>query len=113
LAAVGIYGVLSSLVSQRTQEIGIRMALGAQVRDVLTMILAEGFRLVALGVMIGAAAGVALSRWLSSLFFAVDPASPITYAEVSLVMIAIALIACYLPAVRAARINPMTALRYE
>jgi predicted permease len=113
LASIGIYGVLSSLVTQRTQEIGIRMALGAQMRDVLGMILSEGFRLVALGVVIGVAAGIALSRYLSSLFFAVSPASPATYVEVSLLMLVIALVACYLPAARAARVNPMVALRYE
>lgn len=113
IASIGIYGVLSSLVTQRTQEIGIRMALGAQMRDVLGMILSEGFRLVALGVVIGVAAGVALSRYLSSLFFAVNPTSPATYVEVSLLMLVIALVACYLPAARAARVNPMVALRYE
>lgn len=113
LASIGIYGVLSSLVTQRTQEIGIRMALGAQMRDVLGMILSEGFRLVALGVVIGVAAGVALSRYLSSLFFAVSPANPATYVEVSLLMLVIALVACYFPAARAARVNPMVALRYE
>jgi putative ABC transport system permease protein len=113
LAVIGIYGVLSSLVSQRTQEIGIRMALGAQMRDVLTMILSEGFRLVLLGVAIGVAGGVGLSRYLSSLFFGVSPASPVTYLEVSLLMLGIALIACFLPAARAAKVNPMTALRYE
>jgi putative ABC transport system permease protein len=113
LAATGIYGVLSSLVSQRTQEIGIRMALGAQMRDVLGLILAEGFRLVALGLIIGIATGMALSRWLSSLFFAVNPTSPMAYAVVAFIMIVIAILACYLPAARAARVNPMTALRYE
>ena len=113
LAVIGIYGVLSSLVSQRTQEIGIRMALGAQMRDVLRMVLGEGFRLVMLGVAIGIAGGIALSRYLSSLFFAVNPANPITYLEVSLLMLGIALLACFVPAARAARVNPMTALRYE
>jgi putative ABC transport system permease protein len=113
LASVGIYGVLSSLVSQRTQEIGIRMALGAQMRDVLNMVLSEGFRLVLLGVVIGTTGGFALSRYLSSLFFAVNPTSATTYVEVSLLMLGIALVACYLPAARAARVNPMIALRYE
>ena len=75
LASIGLFGVLASLVSQRTQEIGIRMALGAQTRDVLTLILGEGFRMVALGVVIGVAAGVALSRYLASLFFGVSPAN--------------------------------------
>ena len=82
-------------------------------RDVLRMVLGEGFRLIVLGVVIGIAGGVALSRYLSSLFFAVDPANPITYLEVSLLMVGVALLACFLPAARAARVNPMTALRYE
>jgi putative ABC transport system permease protein len=89
------------------------MALGAQMRDVLRMVLGEGFRLVMLGVAIGIAGGIALSRYLSSLFFAVNPANPITYLEVSLLMLGIALLACFVPAARAARVNPMTALRYE
>jgi putative ABC transport system permease protein len=113
LATVGIYGVLSSLVSQRTQEIGIRMALGAQKRDVLRMVLGEGFRLVALGVLIGVAGGIALNRFLSSLLFGVSAANPATYVEAALLMIGIALLACYIPAARASRVNPMVALRYE
>jgi predicted permease len=113
LASIGLFGVLASLVSQRTHEIGIRMALGAQSRDVLRMVVGEGLLLVFLGVAIGVGAGVALSRSLSSLFFGVSPANPATYLEVALLMIAIALIACLLPAWRATRVNPMTALRYE
>jgi putative ABC transport system permease protein len=113
LASIGLFGVLASLVSQRTQEIGIRMALGAQPRDVLRMVAGEGLRLVLLGVVIGVGAGVALSRYLASLFFGVSPASPATYVEVALLMIAIALIACLFPALRAVRVNPMVALRYE
>jgi putative ABC transport system permease protein len=113
LTSIGLFGVLSSLVSQRTQEIGIRMALGAQTKDVLSMVLAEGFRMVLLGIVIGVAAGVALSRYLASLFFGVSPASPGTYLQVALVMISIALVACFLPAWRAIRVNPMVALRYE
>jgi putative ABC transport system permease protein len=113
LASIGLFGVLSSLVSQRTQEIGIRMALGAQTRDVLGMVLGEGFRMVVLGVIIGVAGGIALSRYLSSLFFGVSPANPATYVEVALLMIGIALLACFLPAWRAIRVNPMVALRYE
>lgn len=113
LASIGLFGVLSSLVSQRTQEIGIRMALGAQTRDVLSMVLGEGFRMVLLGVIIGVAAGVALSRYLASLFFGVSPANPGTYLQVALLMMSIALVACLLPAWRAIRVNPMEALRYE
>jgi putative ABC transport system permease protein len=113
LASIGLFGVLSSLVSQRTQEIGIRMALGAQTKDVLGMVLGEGFRMVVLGVTIGVAGGIALSRYLSSLFFGVSPANPATYVEVALFMLGIALVACLLPAWRAIRVNPMVALRYE
>jgi putative ABC transport system permease protein len=113
LASIGLFGVLTSLVSQRTQEIGIRMALGAQSKDVLRMVLGEGFQMVVLGVIIGVAGGLALSRYLSSLFFGVSPASPGTYVEVALLMIGIALVACLLPAWRAIRVNPMVALRYE
>jgi predicted permease len=113
LAAIGLFGVLSSLVRQRTQEIGIRMALGAQSKDVLRMVLGEGFRMVLLGVVIGVGAGIGLSRYLASLFFGVSPGNPATYLEVALVMMSIALIACVLPAWRAIRVNPMVALRYE
>jgi len=113
LASIGLFGVLSSLVSQRTQEIGIRMALGAQTKDVLGMVLGEGLRMVVLGVIVGVGGGIALSRYLSSLFFGVSPASPTTYIEVALVMTGIALVACLLPAWRAIRVNPMVALRYE
>ncbi|HEX4630437.1 MAG TPA: ABC transporter permease [Chthoniobacterales bacterium] len=113
LASIGLFGVLTSLVGQRTQEIGIRMALGAQSKDVLRLVVGEGVRLVFLGVVIGVGAGIALSRYLASLFFGVSPANPATYLEVALLMIGIALIACLLPALRAIRVNPMTALRYE
>lgn len=113
LSSIGLFGVLTSLVGQRTQEIGIRMALGAQSKDVLRMVVGEGVRLVLLGVVIGVGAGIALSRYLASLFFGVSPANPVTYMEVALLMIGIALIACLLPALRAIRVNPMTALRYE
>jgi ABC-type antimicrobial peptide transport system permease subunit len=113
LASIGLFGVLSSLVNQRTQEIGIRMALGAQTKDVLGMVLGEGFRMVGLGVIIGVAGGIALSRYLSSLFFGVSPASAATNLEVALLMIGIALVACLLPAWRAIRVNPMLGLLYE
>jgi len=113
LASVGLYGVLASLVTQRTQEIGIRMALGAQRGDVLRLILIEGARMVFLGLTIGLAAGMALTRYLSSLFFGISPADGGTYLEVALGMVAIALMACLLPAWRALRVNPMVSLRYE
>src|SRR5439155_3627 len=104
LASIGLFGVLASLVSQRTQEIGIRMALGAQTKDVLGMVLSEGFRMVALGVIIGVAGGIALSWYLSGLFFGVSATNPATYIEVALLMIVIALVACLLPAWRAVRV---------
>ncbi|MGZ5003343.1 MAG: ABC transporter permease, partial [Chthoniobacterales bacterium] len=113
LASVGLYGVLSSLVAQRTQEIGIRMALGAQTRDVLRLIFLEGTRMILLGVALGLTAGLALTRYLSSLFFGVSPSNIVTYLEVGLVMVTIALLACLLPAWRAVRVNPMVSLRYE
>jgi predicted permease len=113
LASVGLYGVLASLVSQRTHEIGIRMALGAQSRDVLGLVLREAARMVLLGIVIGVAIGFALSRYLASLFFEVSPASAATYFEVGLLMLTIAFCACLLPAWRALRVNPMVALRYE
>jgi putative ABC transport system permease protein len=89
------------------------MALGAQSKDVLRMVIGEGFRMVLLGIAIGIAAGIALSRYLASLFFGVSPANPATYLQVALLMIGIALLACLLPAWRAIRVNPMVALRYE
>jgi predicted permease len=113
LAAVGLFGVLASLVGQRTQEIGIRMALGAQSKDVLRMVLGEGMRMVLLGVGIGVGAGVGLSRYLESLFFGVSSANAATYLEVALIMTSTALVACLVPAWRAIRVNPMVALRYE
>ena len=113
LASVGLYGVLASLVTQRTQEIGIRMALGAQRRDVLGLVLREGARMVLFGVGIGLAAGLALSRYLASLFFGVSPANATIYLEVGLLMFGIALVACLLPAWRALRVDPMISLRYE
>jgi ABC-type antimicrobial peptide transport system permease subunit len=113
LASLGLFGVLASLVSQRTQEIGIRMALGAQSKDVVRLVVGEGLRLVLLGVAVGIGGGIALSRYLGSLFFGVSPGNPATYLEVALLMIAIALVACLLPALRAIRLNPMVALRYE
>ena len=113
LAAIGIYGVMAYSVALRTQEIGIRMALGAQQKDVLRLVLRQGARIAFFGVAIGLAAAVALARALSSLLFSVSSSDPITFAAVSILLVAVALLACYIPARRALRVDPIIALRYE
>jgi predicted permease len=113
LAAVGIYGVLSQRVSQRTQEIGIRVALGARRVDVLKMIIGEGLRLMLSGIAIGIAGSLALSRFLSSMLYGVTSTDPLTVAAVSFLLMVVALLACYLPARRAMRLDPLIALRCE
>lgn len=113
LAAVGLYGVLAYSVAQRTQEIGIRMALGARARDVLGMVLRQGFMAVALGVAIGIAGTLVLTRAMASLLFGVRAHDPITFAAVTLALVCVALLASYLPARRAASIEPMVALRHD
>lgn len=113
LTVVGLYGVLAFSVAQRTREIGIRIALGAQSRDVLRLILAQGLRLVTIGVALGVAVGAAVSRVLRSLLFGLSPLDPVAYVGVSLCLIVVALMATYLPARRAAAVDPMVALRHE
>jgi len=113
LAAVGIYGVLAYAVSRRTQEIGIRMALGAQTRDILRLVGTEGLRLVVIGIAIGLAGAMALTRLMASLLFGVSATDGLTFAAVPAVLAAVALAACYLPARRATRIEPTVALRYD
>jgi len=113
LGVVGIYGVITYVATQRTREIGIRMALGAQTGDVRKMFLRHGFWLVAIGIALGIGIALALTRVMSALLFGVGPMDPLTYAAVSAVLAAIALLATYLPARRASRIDPIAALRED
>jgi len=113
LTCIGLYGLLSYEVSRRTREIGIRAALGAQQRDVLSMILGQGFLLVLLGVLVGIGAALGVTRYLQSLLFGVRPTDPITYLAVCVMLGFVALLACYIPARRATRVDPMVALRDE
>jgi ABC-type antimicrobial peptide transport system permease subunit len=113
LGIIGIYGVLSFLVAQRTREIGLRIALGAQRRDVLVLIMKEGAKFSLAGIAVGLIGAFLVTRLMSSELYGVSPCDPITYIGVAMVMAAVTLLACYIPARRAMRVDPMVALRYE
>jgi len=113
LGVIGIYGVISYSVSQRVREVGIRIALGAQHREVQKLFILRGLVLTAIGVVTGLGGAVALSRWMSSLLFEVSPLDPVTYSAVSVVLILAAGLASYVPSLRATEIDPINSLRAE
>jgi putative ABC transport system permease protein len=113
LAAIGIYGVLSYMVGQRTREIGVRMALGAQQLDVLRLVMKNGVQMTLVGVAIGLAAALLLTRLMRSMLFGVQPGDPLTFAAVAALLGVIAMLACYVPARRAMKVDPIEALRQE
>jgi ABC-type antimicrobial peptide transport system permease subunit len=113
LATIGLYGVVSYSVQQRTHEIGIRISVGATRRDVLKMVLGSGARLAGVGIIAGLLAAWAVTRMLSSFLYGVRPTDPLTFTAVAALLLGVALLACYLPARRAAEIDPLVALKYE
>jgi putative ABC transport system permease protein len=113
LAAVGIYGLMAYSVNQRTHEIGLRIAMGARSRDILHLVITDGAKLAFLGIAIGVLAALALTRMMATLLFDVKPTDPATFAVVAILLASVGLVACYIPARRATRVDPMVTLRYD